>query len=209
MAPFRSKEKKLDMDEKSGKKRQEKKDGPGLIEAIKRRMKTRERYLAGRDEAEKEAEEKGNSPPAIGHFDPQGIDLNKLKKPNKGREVENNAKELDRANEKGDELEEIIVSRWAEAKKILFMKDLATLQYEIKDEKEEKEEIKEQFVDLDKKVKDLSISESDFGDIKPVGLELYNNWIISFELISILLLIALVGSVVLAKKRKSKISEED
>ena len=57
--------------------------------------------------------------------------------------------------------------------------------------------------------KDLSISNSDFGEIKPVGLELYNNWIISFELISILLLIALVGSVVLAKKRKSKISEED
>jgi len=57
--------------------------------------------------------------------------------------------------------------------------------------------------------KDLSISNSDFGEIKPVGLELYNNWIISFELISILLLIALVGSVVLAKKRKSKINEED
>ena len=32
--------------------------------------------------------------------------------------------------------------------------------------------------------KDLSISNSDFGEIKPVGLELYNNWIISFELIS-------------------------
>ncbi|AXX94148.1 MULTISPECIES: NADH-quinone oxidoreductase subunit J family protein [Arcobacter] len=57
--------------------------------------------------------------------------------------------------------------------------------------------------------KDLSISESDFGDIKPVGLELYNNWIISFELISILLLIALVGSVVLAKKRKSKLNSKE
>jgi NADH-quinone oxidoreductase subunit J len=57
--------------------------------------------------------------------------------------------------------------------------------------------------------KDLSISDTDFGDIKPVGLELYNNWIISFELISILLLIALVGSVVLAKKRKSKLNSKE
>lgn len=53
--------------------------------------------------------------------------------------------------------------------------------------------------------KDLNIVEGDFGDIKPLGLELYNHWIIAFELISILLLIALIGSVVLAKRRKSKI----
>ena len=52
--------------------------------------------------------------------------------------------------------------------------------------------------------KDLTISSSDFGQIKPIGLELYNNWIIAFELISILLLVALIGSVVLAKKRKAK-----
>ena len=56
--------------------------------------------------------------------------------------------------------------------------------------------------------KDLTISSSDFGQIKPIGLELYNNWIIAFELISILLLIALVGSVVLAKKRKSKLNNK-
>ena len=56
--------------------------------------------------------------------------------------------------------------------------------------------------------KDLTISNTDFGDIKPIGLELYNNWIIAFELISILLLIALIGSVVLAKKRKSKINNK-
>ena len=55
---------------------------------------------------------------------------------------------------------------------------------------------------------DLTISSSDFGQIKPIGLELYNNWIIAFELISILLLIALVGSVVLAKKRKSKLNKQ-
>ncbi|MFV7789656.1 NADH-quinone oxidoreductase subunit J [Aliarcobacter lanthieri] len=57
--------------------------------------------------------------------------------------------------------------------------------------------------------KDLSPIESDFGKIKPVGLELYNNWIVAFELISILLLIALVGSVVLAKRRKSKITSQE
>lgn len=56
--------------------------------------------------------------------------------------------------------------------------------------------------------KDLTISSSDFGEIKPLGLELYNNWIIAFELISILLLIALVGSVVLAKRRKSRLNNE-
>jgi NADH-quinone oxidoreductase subunit J len=56
--------------------------------------------------------------------------------------------------------------------------------------------------------KDLSISNTEFGDIKPVGMELYNNWFIAFELISILLLIALIGSVVLAKRRKSKINNK-
>jgi NADH-quinone oxidoreductase subunit J len=56
--------------------------------------------------------------------------------------------------------------------------------------------------------KDLSIVDRDFGDIKPIGLELYNNWIIAFELISILLLIALIGSVVLAKKRDSKLANK-
>ena len=56
--------------------------------------------------------------------------------------------------------------------------------------------------------KDLSISDTNFGDIKPLGMELYNNWFIAFELISILLLIALIGSVVLAKKRKSKLNNK-
>ena len=56
--------------------------------------------------------------------------------------------------------------------------------------------------------KDLTISNTDFGNIKPLGMELYNNWIIAFELISILLLVALIGSVVLAKKRKSKINNK-
>jgi len=54
---------------------------------------------------------------------------------------------------------------------------------------------------------DMKIVESSFGDIKPIGKLLYNDWIISFELISILLLIALVGSIVLAKRKK--VNKED
>lgn len=57
--------------------------------------------------------------------------------------------------------------------------------------------------------KDLYPIEGDFGTIKPVGLILCNDWIIAFELISILLLIALVGSVVLAKRRKTKITSKE
>jgi len=56
--------------------------------------------------------------------------------------------------------------------------------------------------------KDLSVIDSDFGDIKPLGKVLYNDWILAFELISILLLVALIGSVVLAKKRKSRLKDE-
>lgn len=50
---------------------------------------------------------------------------------------------------------------------------------------------------------DMNIKESDFGNIKPIGLQLYNDWIVSFELVSILLLVALVGSIVLAKRKKT------
>lgn len=54
--------------------------------------------------------------------------------------------------------------------------------------------------------KDLNIIESSFGNIKPIGMQLYNNWLLAFELISILLLVALIGAIVLAKKRTSKIN---
>lgn len=43
----------------------------------------------------------------------------------------------------------------------------------------------------------------DFGTIKAVGMELFTEWILPFEMISILLLIALIGVVILAKKEKS------
>lgn len=57
--------------------------------------------------------------------------------------------------------------------------------------------------------KDLSTLDTDFGDLKPLGIVLYNNWIVVVELISILLLVALIGSVVLAKKRKSKLASKE
>ncbi len=49
----------------------------------------------------------------------------------------------------------------------------------------------------------MDIVEGSFGDIKPIGGLLYDDWILAFELISILLLIALVGSIVLAKRKKT------
>ena len=49
----------------------------------------------------------------------------------------------------------------------------------------------------------MNIVEGTFGDIKPIGAILYTDWILSFELVSILLLVALVGSIVLAKRKKT------
>ena len=42
----------------------------------------------------------------------------------------------------------------------------------------------------------------DFGTIKDVGLVLFSKWVLPFELVSILLLVALIGSVTLAKRDK-------
>jgi len=53
--------------------------------------------------------------------------------------------------------------------------------------------------------KDLLLTNTDFGDMGPLGLQLYNNWLVAFELISILLLVALIGAVVLAKKRTTRV----
>lgn len=47
----------------------------------------------------------------------------------------------------------------------------------------------------------MDIIQNNFGDIKSLGLQLYRNWLLPFELISILLLVALIGSVVLVRKR--------
>ncbi len=43
-----------------------------------------------------------------------------------------------------------------------------------------------------------------FGDIKSLGEVLLNNWVLPFELISILLLVALVGAVVLGRKEEER-----
>ena len=52
--------------------------------------------------------------------------------------------------------------------------------------------------------KDMTLLESDFGTIKALGMELYTRWLLPFELISILLLVALIGAVVLVKKANKK-----
>lgn len=48
--------------------------------------------------------------------------------------------------------------------------------------------------------KSMGILENDFGSIKIFGTTLFYNWLVPFELISILLLCALVGAVVYARK---------
>lgn len=49
-------------------------------------------------------------------------------------------------------------------------------------------------------IKTNSIASEDFGTINDVGLTLFSEWVLPFELVSILLLVALVGAVTLAKK---------
>ena len=41
-----------------------------------------------------------------------------------------------------------------------------------------------------------------FGQVKDVGLVLFRDWLLPFEIVSILLLVALVGAVVLAGKKE-------
>jgi len=53
-------------------------------------------------------------------------------------------------------------------------------------------------------IKFASLHLKDFGSIKAVGMELYTNWVLPFEMISILLLIALVGVVILAKRETNR-----
>lgn len=47
-----------------------------------------------------------------------------------------------------------------------------------------------------------SVLPSDFGDAASVGMVLFKGWILPFELISLLLIVALLGAVVLAKKKE-------
>ena len=42
----------------------------------------------------------------------------------------------------------------------------------------------------------------DFGKIKPLGMELFTQWLLPFEMISVLLLVALIGAVVFGRKEE-------
>jgi NADH-quinone oxidoreductase subunit J len=50
--------------------------------------------------------------------------------------------------------------------------------------------------------KELYIVPSDFGGIELLGAELFTSWVLPFELISVLLLVALVAAVILANKKE-------
>ena len=56
--------------------------------------------------------------------------------------------------------------------------------------------------------KDMLLTDTDFGDLAPIGIVLFDNWLVAFELVSILLLVALIGSVVLAKKRVKRVKNQ-
>jgi NADH-quinone oxidoreductase subunit J len=43
---------------------------------------------------------------------------------------------------------------------------------------------------------------NDFGGVKQVGLLLFKDWLVPFEIVSILLLVSLVGAMVLAGKKE-------
>ncbi|MFK5882244.1 MAG: NADH-quinone oxidoreductase subunit J [Sulfurospirillum sp.] len=51
---------------------------------------------------------------------------------------------------------------------------------------------------------DFSTKIENFGDIKMLGDKLFRGWLLPFEAISILLLVALIGSIVLARKKERK-----
>jgi len=50
--------------------------------------------------------------------------------------------------------------------------------------------------------KDLYIVPGDFGGIELLGAKLFTSWVLPFELISVLLLVALVAAVILANKKE-------
>ncbi len=51
---------------------------------------------------------------------------------------------------------------------------------------------------------DFTTKIKNFGDIKMLGDKLFRGWLLPFEAISILLLVALIGSIVLARKKERK-----
>lgn len=51
---------------------------------------------------------------------------------------------------------------------------------------------------------ETAIIDEGFGGVKEVGLILFREWLLPFEIVSILLLVALVGAVVLAGKKEAQ-----
>ncbi len=51
-------------------------------------------------------------------------------------------------------------------------------------------------------IENFSITAKDFGSVKMLGSELFKNWLLPFEAISLLLLVALIGAVVMARKKE-------
>ncbi len=50
-------------------------------------------------------------------------------------------------------------------------------------------------------VKDLGAQQETFGTLKTIGLSIFTTWLLPFEAVSLLLLVAMVGAVVVAKSR--------
>ncbi|MCF6173494.1 MAG: NADH-quinone oxidoreductase subunit J, partial [Campylobacteraceae bacterium] len=51
-------------------------------------------------------------------------------------------------------------------------------------------------------IENFSVIPKDFGNVKMLGSELFRGWLLPFESISLLLLVALVGAVVMARKKE-------
>jgi NADH-quinone oxidoreductase subunit J len=51
------------------------------------------------------------------------------------------------------------------------------------------------------KVADLGGQEATFGTLKSIGFSIFSTWLLPFEAVSLLLLVAMVGAVVVAKSR--------
>jgi NADH-quinone oxidoreductase subunit J len=49
--------------------------------------------------------------------------------------------------------------------------------------------------------KDMSVLADGFGGVKALGMILYKEWLLPFELISILLIVSLIGAIVFAKRK--------
>ncbi len=49
--------------------------------------------------------------------------------------------------------------------------------------------------------KSMSLVDKGFGGVKALGIVLYHDWLLPFELISILLIVSLIGAIIFAKRK--------